>query len=186
MSDAPLIRDIFRFKLWEMDEGLDYLLGIFKTNRLPDGTVELHTLDGRCFNSSDDQALMDEIFSRHDRLAEIWNHSAKKSRYSPGFFVRWGLQHRDICKLSWLDDALNKGLLQQPVEKAAPLHHSEKSSLLRIIAGLTVIAYKKPSHGLKAEIRREFEQIGLEISENTLNKHLENAWSEFIDKSKPH
>ena len=188
LSDDPLILDIFRFKLWSRDEGIDYLLGIFKFVKLSDGSEELQTLDGHRYNSRKDQAIMDDLFAKHDRLVEIWSHSTKRSQYSPSFFIRWGLQHRDICPLAWLEEAQAKGLLPKTreQEKVTELHHSERAKLLQIIAGLTLVAYSSLRHGLKTEIRHDLEKQGFKISENTLNKHLEHAWSGFLPESKPH
>lgn len=188
LSDDPLILDVFRFKLWSRNEGIDYLLGIFKFIKLPDGSEELQTLDGHRYNSQKDQAIMDDLFAKHDRLVEIWRHSTKRPQHSPRFFIRWGLQHRDICPLFWLEDAQAKGLLPKPQEQeqVAELHHSERAKLLQIIAGLTLVAYGSVKHGLKTEIRHDLEKLGFDITETTLNKHLGRAWSEFIPESKPH
>lgn len=193
LSDDPLILDIFRFKLWSRNEGIDYLLGIFKFIKLPDGSEELQTLDGQRYNSNKDRAIMDDLFAKHDRLVKIWRHSTKRLRYSPRFFIRWGLQHSDICPLYWLEDAQAKGLYSKPQEEvkaqeqeqATELHHSERAKLLKIIAGLTLVAYGSLKHGLKTEIRHDLEKLGLGIGETTINKHLGRAWSEFLPESKP-
>lgn len=189
LSDDPLILDIFRFKLWSRNEGIDYLLGIFKLIKLSDGSSELQTLDGKRYNSQKDQAIMEDLFSKHDRLVKIWRHSAKRLRYSPRFFIRWGQRHRDICPLAWLEDAQARGLLPKPEENVqqqpTELHHTERAKLLQIIAGLTLVAYKKPYHGLKTVIRKDLENVGINISETTINKHLEHAWSEYLPDAKP-
>lgn len=192
LSDDPLILDIFRFKLWSRNEGIDYLLGIFKLIKLSDGSSELQTLDGKRYNSQKDQAIMEDLFSKHDRLVKIWKHSRKGLRYSPRFFIRWGLLHSDICPLYWLEDAQAKGLypkLQEKVqvqEQASELHHSERAKLLQIISGLTHSIYGPPKHGLMTEIRKDLERIGFNIGETSMNKHLARAWSEFpLNAPKP-
>lgn len=192
LSDDPLILDVFRFKLWNRNEGIDYLLGIFKFVELPDGSKELQTLDGHRYNSQKDQAIMDDLFAKHDRLVKIWKHSRKGLRYSPRFFIRWGLQHSDICPLYWLEDAQAKGLYPKPQEKvqiqeqASELHHSERAKLLQIISGLTHFIYGPPKHGLMTEIRTDLDGIGFNIGETSMNKHLAHAWKEFpLNKQKP-
>lgn len=185
VSDDPLILDVFRFKLWDRDEGIDHLLGIYKDFDLPDGSRDIVTLDGKRYNTTKHQDQIQELFERHDRLVDIWEHSTKRPRYSPVFFIRWGMLYRDICPLSWIEDAQDKGLLPKPKEKPVEIHHSERTTLLKIIAGLTLVAYEQPKHGLKAEIGRDLQERGLGVNEETLNKHLGRAWEEFIPPSKP-
>ena len=195
IADDIWIRSVFRRRMWKVDDGIDFLLGIYSGGVDINGLQYVKTLDGRIFRGPEHESLIDDLFSRHDLMKEIWNHSTTRQSQRPMFFIKWGLKNREICSLSWLDDALAKGLAEDPFslngdneqnkpeEKA--LTPSEKSSLLQIIAGLTVIAYRMPDHGLKAEIGRDLEKYGLGLSETTRNKHLQAAWDQFLKTAKP-
>ena len=62
VSDDPLILDVFRFKLWDRDEGIDPLLGICKDFDLPDGSRDIVTLDGKRYNTTKHQDQIQELF----------------------------------------------------------------------------------------------------------------------------
>ena len=115
VSDAPAIRDIFRYKWWTVDEGLYYLVGIFSITRNAADADRDHlvTLDGREFLDPRESEVIDRFWSLYERLEKIWSRSRLvKKQYSPGFFLRWGRSNADVFTVSWLNDALDKGLVR--------------------------------------------------------------------------
>lgn len=195
IADDELILDIFKFKYWSVDEGIDFLTGIFEVHEV-DGVTEVITLAGQKYREPEHENEISALDARHARIKAMWKHDAKKgSRYFPTTFVKWGLKYREVVKLSWLGDAQQKGLMPQDIDKPLvkpekELTPSEKKSLLKIIAGLTMKAYKAPipRQGIQKQIFSELQTHGVGVAEGTLSKHLKAAWDELpkeVEQPKP-
>lgn len=193
IADDIEIKSIFRYRSWTVDQGIDYLIGIFSERELPDGTYELATLDGKHYSNVLQKTEVEDLIKRRKILDDIWNSSPrKKERYWPRIFLNWGMENRDIAKISWYDDALNKGLLkgilppqENPKQSEAPqkLTHSERERLLIIIAGMLHEKYKYDDHGIQKLLTRHIEGAGLSICGNTLRKHF-NAAITILNQAK--
>jgi hypothetical protein len=185
IADDIEIKSIFRYRSWIVDQGIDYLVGIFTERNLPDGSYELVTLDGKHYSNVLQKAEVEDLIKRRKILDDIWSNSRRKNdRYWPSTFLRWGMENRDIAKISWYDDALNKGLLKEilaprenPKQNDQPqkLANSEREKLLTIIAGMLHEKYNYGDQGIQKLLMRHIEGAGLSISENTLSKHFNDA-----------
>jgi hypothetical protein len=114
ISNDPRIEDIFRYKIWGLENGIDYLVGIYSfTFSIVNNTKveKLVALDGSIYFSGKDDAVIDYFCELHDRLRQIWLNSKKLDKYSPGFFIRWGLKLSEVFEISWLADAMSKGFV---------------------------------------------------------------------------
>lgn len=196
IADDVRIQDIFRYKRWTIGDGIDYLVGIYKVREL-DGFHEVTTLDGKIYREPEHAKEIHELFEIADRLQALWDHGIRKGiEYHPAIFVRWGLRYRDAAKLDWLSDAQNKNLVPhsvgKPKEKSEKeLTPNERTSLLKIIAGLSAEMYGLPipRQGLRTMIGQELEKHGVGLHETTRNKFLKEAW-ELLPRNyaqaKPH
>ena len=184
ISDDPLIRDIFRFDRWDVQSGIDYLIGAFKFIPGELGSSDqVITLDGKTYTSEEGNSVVDQLSDLHDRLFSIWKHSTKtRHRYPPSYFIKWGLSLCDIFRISWLDDARQKGLV--PEEWLSPPKVQErtsqgqnenlgktKESLLKIIAGLYISQYSKHPDTIR-QVTEAIEFAGLTLDERTVKRHL--------------
>jgi hypothetical protein len=189
ISEDPAIRDIFRFDRWDVQSGIDYLIGAFKfiPGDQSNGDQAI-TLDGKTYNTEGGNSIVDQLSNLHDRLFSIWKHSTKtRLRYSPGYFIRWGLSLSDIFHISWLDDARKKGLVPEEwlspptVQEGTSQEQKEnlgkvKESLLKIIAGLYISRYSKCTDTIR-QVTEAIEFAGLKIDERTVKSHLLDAIS---------
>jgi hypothetical protein len=201
IADDIEIRALFRARYWEVDDGIDFLLGIYSVKKVEDGFLQVKTLDGNVYTGPECANQIDDLLKRHDVMKKIWVNSTQAEKGSKSFFIRWGIKNKDICRLFWLEDAVNQGLLpaslllpkkqsrvEAPEEKS--LNSSEKRALLKIIAALAELMYCKPfdekgvlKRGLMAEILKDILSKGFTIEEETLNKHLKAAWEQNYKKT---
>lgn len=183
IADCIDITDVFRYALWSAEEGLNYLAGVFRFDEYKNEPDIMITLDGKWYSSDNNGDAINLIVGRIDRLWRFWDHSRKSDMYSPAFFIKWGLRHKDIFNIDWLDDAAAKNLVGKKLlsysakadQDGKELKEREKTSLLKIIAGMSGGAYKYPEHGAKKKIERDMEKIGVHVAENTLSKYLDAA-----------
>ena len=106
------------------------------------------------------------------------------------------MEYRDIAIISWYEDAFAKGLLDstlstqsRPVatEDQKPLNPKSKTTLLKIIAGLTVLSHEKLGRGLKGRIQIEFMNLAekypeIYLDKEVLRKNLDEAWKTYLPK----
>jgi hypothetical protein len=178
-SDTPSIKNIFRHQHWSWQEGVRYLVGIYKFYTHDEDDLEIVTLSGESFRDPKDAAKIDKLYDSYENVAELWKHDTAKETCTPVEFVKWGLVNRDICGLYWLEDAQAKGYLPKSittsVDPEKPLRSSEREMLLVIIAGILREKYKSPNHGDLKKVMTDIEKAGLTISANTLSKHYAAA-----------
>ena len=199
ISDAPAIKDIFRYKWWTVEEGLFYLTGAFSLvgNTEDSDQDRLITLDGREFRDPGDSEVIDYFWSLHTRLKKIWDRSRLvKDQYSPAFFLRWGRSNADVFTIFWLNDALEKGLVRSTWLEApdtnkkitqredTELGEKERQTLYKIIAGLIFAKHGTVDHGTLKAIERDTERAGCHVSENTISKHVRAAEQYLPNKTK--
>jgi len=195
IADDLKIRNVFRLDRWTVEEGIDFLQGVFLEYDLGDGATELLMLDGRRYSNAEYEPEINEINLRYKLLKEIWDRTnRKRESYSPRIFIDWGMKHRDLAKIAWFDDARARGLLddiQKSQKKLAteddqkPLNAKEKSSLLKIIAGLSKLCYGDFRRGLKAEVVEDFEKLAkdypeLKIDKDILRNNFNEAWKKYL------
>lgn len=176
VSSDPLITDIFRYPFWSVEEGLLYSLGVFKYWST-DGVDKIRTLSNMVYSYTDHKEIIDAFEDRLVRLEAIWKHGHRKEMYRRGYFIRWARNLPDICELSWLKDAENKGLVLPENKKPTtaidtPLSEDERTSLLKIIAGMASAGYRYPKHGAHKKIFCDLETKGVGVCDNTLRRHL--------------
>jgi len=150
---------------------------------------------GRRYSNAEYEPEINEINLRYKLLKEIWDRTnRKRESYSPRIFIDWGMKHRDLAKIAWFDDARARGLLddiQKSQKKLAteddqkPLNAKEKSSLLKIIAGLSKLCYGDFRRGLKAEVVEDFEKLAkdypeLKIDKDILRNNFNEAWKKYL------
>lgn len=185
ISENPLIEDIFRFDLWGTEQGIDYLVGIYETTYDDERFVDqLVSLDGLIYKRGKDDDVIKRFTSLHDRLSNIWRHSRRKDKYTPGYFIRWGLGLADIFQISWLEDAKAKGLVPEKWLIRTPSSDSfdrvveEKSLgkkegyLLSIIAGLYFARYSQQSEETALAVQKDLDLAGINIDIRTIRRHL--------------
>lgn len=206
LSDDPVIRDIFRYKLWRSDEASLYLLGVYKIINIDDNNHIFVMLDGRSLKDPEDSVEMDEIWGRCERLRDIWKSFPVERRHRPVTYIRMGFKDRDLCDMHWLGDAVQQGLLGSDVDRLLPvvvqssskqpkisnsddssggknIAHSQRRVLYTIIRGLLAVAYKNDlSRGIKAKVIKDFELLGISISNGPFYEHINAALD--IDLSK--
>jgi len=185
LSDEPLITDIFGYRFWEVEEAMDYLIGIFKLETDDESNyLTLTTLDGKIYCDPNDSEIINKYSTLHDRLMEFWLHDNKEPEYTPAYFIRWGLKRNNIFTISWLDDALQKNLItttqlksktQRITVQSENLQESERKCVLSIIAGMAIEKYGYPQHTSVKKINNAIERAGLSISDNSLRKYLKMA-----------
>ncbi len=195
IADDLKILNIFRLRSWKVNEGIDFLVGIFEENHLPDGSIDFVMLDGRHYLYAQHKSEIDALNLRSKLLVEIWESTGRRrERYPPRILLEWGMKYRDLSKISWYDDALTKGLLteilkpdelQEAAKQEQSLNAKEKGSLLKIIAGFTKLYYGDLRRGLKAEIFDEFQNLvsknpELKIDKDTLRISLDAAWKKYL------
>lgn len=192
IADDERILDIFRYRYWVVLQGIDYLVGIYKYEKT-DEFEYLTTLDGRIFKAPEDSQEIVELLDRHDRITELWEGDGKdRPRYFRQTFLRWGIKHREVVKLSWLDDALRKGLVPQtifdekPIQEPA-LSNQERKSLLKMVAGLMSARFRENlrAYGTIKQLRNILETEGVPLSENTVSKYYNEALEELPARKKP-
>lgn len=185
VANCSEITDVFRYRLWAADEGLDYLAGIFQFVESNTATDVLIALDGKAYSVANNENAINAICKRVDRLKKFWDHSSKKDRYSPSFFIKWGLQHREIFDITWLNDAVEKNLVDKKLlsggvnsdQAGQDLREVERVSMLKIIAGMSAGSYGYPSQGAIKKITMDMQELGVHVAENTLSKYLKSAKS---------
>ncbi len=193
VSDDPRIRDIFRYEIWDVEKGIDYLIGIF--DYFPGDEAhgeQLETLDGTIYTVGQDAAVIEYLCNLHDRLRAIWRHSRKKDKYTPGYFIRWGLKLRDVFEISWLDDAQSKGLVSDKwlLKPANPSDFDrlledkslgkEKGYLLGVIAGLYYARYSQSSENTTLSVQNDLDLAGITMDKRTVKGHLLDAMSLLV------
>ena len=109
ITDEIEIRALFRSRYWEVDDGIDVLLGIYSVEEEEDGNFKVQTLDGKVYAGPENANQVEDLLKRHDILKKIWCNSIDAEKGSKSFFIRWGMKNRDICGLFWLEDAVNQG-----------------------------------------------------------------------------
>lgn len=198
LSDDPPLTDIFGYRLWEVEEAMDYLIGIFKfTKEIDTNNLTLTTLDGKIYCEPKDSDIIKQYSLLHDRLMEFWDHDDKNLEYTPAYFIRWGLRHKRVFEISWLNDALQKNLIsseqlkpkaQRISVQSEDLKESERNSVLSIIAGMAIEKYGYPQHTSIKRIKNDIERVGLSISDNSLSKYLKMALEKTPPsvRNKPH
>lgn len=185
IADNLEIRNIFKLDFWTVDEGIDYLQGLFREYVVGVGASEFLMLDGKRYSSIEHKAEIDQFNVRYSLLKEIWDRTKKKrDKYPPRVFIDWGIKHRELSKMSWYDSALEIGLLED-IMKPIPakttedqkLTNSERQKLLSIIAGILKAKYKYTDHGIQGILIHDIEKAGLTISPNAMSKHYHAAIS---------
>ena len=187
ISTESRITDIFRYRKWSVEQGICFLVGIFDEHCDEKGICHLTTLGGHVYSEPEDKDVIDGFLERHERLMSFWQHADRPNKkYFRKFFINWASQYQHVCETTWLKDAQNKGfvpkdwptLLNKPHKNNpdAELGEKEKSTLLKIIAGLIVTTYKTHDrHGLLKEIASDLDCVGFHVSEGTLSKHINAA-----------
>ena len=187
LSTESRITDILRYRKWSVEQGICFLVGIFDEHCDEKGICHLTTLGGQVYSEPDDKDVIDVFLERHDRLMSFWQHADRPNKkYSRKFFINWASQYQHVCETAWVKDAQSKGFVPKdwPIllnKKArnsadAELGEKEKSTLLKIIAGLIVTAYKgHDRHGLLKEIASDLDCAGFHVSDGTLSKHINAA-----------
>ena len=190
ISTELRIRAIFNCRYWSVEDGINYLVGIFNEYCDDQGLCHITTLSGKNYSEPEDKEIIDGFIERQNILMLVWQHGGRENKkYSKLFFIRWASQHQNICETTWLKDAKEKGFIdtEKPKEKIddkvsikteeSDLRSNERKCLLTIIAGLTLRAYKTHDrHGLQKKIRSDLDCEGCHVAENTLSKHLKDAW----------
>lgn len=185
VSDVPQIKDIFRFELWGVEQGIDYLIGVHRYISATEPAEEkLITLDGCIYSGSEHNEAIEHFCKLHDRISDIWRHSRRKDRYTPGYFIRWALELADVFQITWLDDARNQGLVPEKwlVKPASPSSFervSEEKSLgkkegylLGIIAGLYYARYSMVSEDTVSSVQSDLALGGIDFDKRTIRGHL--------------
>jgi len=199
LSGDPAIRDIFRYKLWGADDASLYLLGVYKIINIDDNNDIFVMLDGRSLKDPEDSVEIEEIWNRCKRLRDVWKNSRVERRHRPVTYIRMGFKDRDLCDMYWLGDAVQQGLLGSDVDRLLPvvvqssskqpkisnsddssgresIAHSQRRVLYTIIRGLLAVAYKNElSRGIKAKIIRDFELLGISVSNKPFYDHINAA-----------
>ena len=186
ISTESRITDIFSYRTWTVDQGIRFLVGIFDERCDKNDICHLTTLGGRTYIEPDDKDIINGFLERYDRLMSFWEQSNRPDKkYSRRFFINWASRYQHICETTWLKDAQKKGLVPKDwptigkmagKNTDAVLGEREKTTLLRIIAGLIVTAYKgHPGHGLLKEIDSDLTLAGFHVSEGALSKHINAA-----------
>ena len=185
IADNLEIRNIFKLDFWTVEEGIDYLQGLFREYVIGVGASEFLMLDGKRYSSIEHKAEINQFNVRYSLLREIWDRTKKKrDKYPPRVFIDWGMKHRELSKMSWFDSALEIGLLED-IMKPIPakttddqkLTNSERLKLLTIIAGILKEKYKYTDQGFLKKLMTDIQKSGLTISENSLSKHYHAAIS---------
>lgn len=196
ISADPRITDIFLYRKWSVENGINYLVGIFDEYVDENDICHLTTLGGTVYSEPDNQEIIDGFLERQNRLMLFWQHGDRENKkYFKKFFIRWASQYQHVCETAWLKDAQSKGFVPESWSNtvsrtsketaASVLGESERTSLLKIIAGLTVYAYKdRDHHGLRTKIGLDLDCAGCHVAEGTLNKHLNAAWELLPSKEK--
>lgn len=195
ISDDLKIQNIFHLRWWTVDEGLDYIQGVFGEFTLEDGSVELQMLDGNRYSATEYPEEIHQLQEAYGLLKQIWDRSGRKKQcYSPLVFIKFGLTHQHLSKMLWDKDAAKKGLINDladpPTEKDAsdekPLHPKSKNSLLRIIAGLTHLYLGGKYRGQHTEIHNDFVTLAEKYPELKIDKDvLRNNINEALAKYAP-
>lgn len=201
LSDDEKIRDIFRYKFWDVEEAASYLVGLYDTNSLDDNNDEFILLDGRSLKDPDDSGEIEEIWGRYRRLLRVWKKSGLKGRHRPATYIKLGFRDRDLCDMFWLGDVVQQRLLRSETDRILPvaagvvdsvpkaseildspgvkkeISHSQRQVLLKMIRGLIAVSYGKVDvpRGFKEEIKRDLECLGFSFSPATFYKHLNAA-----------
>jgi len=189
VSDQSEIRDIFRHDIWDVEKGIDYLIGIYSFSPADEASAEqLVTLDGVTHTAGGQGDVVIENFCKlHDRLRSIWRHSRRKDEYTPGYFIRWGLKLSDVFEISWLDDARSRGLIPEKwLTKPEPAIESvsdeddekigkERTSMLSLIGGLYAARYRLQEKDTVTDVSRDLDMAGVKLDRRTIKRHLFQA-----------
>jgi len=187
ISDSE-IRDIFRHDIWDVEKGIDYLIGIYSYTPADEASAEqLVTLDGAIHTGGLGDVVIENFCKLHDRLRSIWRHSRRKDEYTPGYFIRWGLQLSDVFEISWFDDARSRGLVPdkwltrpKPAIEAVSNEDEEKmgkekTSMLSLIGGLYAAKYRLQENNTVSDVFRELQMAGVGLDRRTIKSHLLRA-----------
>ena len=187
ISEETRITDIFHYRKWSVEQGICFLVGIFDEHCDKNDVCHLTTLGGYVYSEPDDKDVIDGFLDRYKRLMSFWQHADRPDKkYSRKFFINWASQYKHVCETAWLKDAQNKGLVPKnwptPIGKTeknnadAVLGEKEKTTLLKIIAGMIIATYNDlDRHGLLTEIASDLDRAGFHVSEGTLSKHINAA-----------
>lgn len=185
ISTDPDIYEPLLYASWTVKEGLLCLVGISEWYADENNVNYLVTFDNVHYSEKDSKEIYDAFIAKYSRLKRIWESSHSEEKYPKEYFIEWALQDKNICSITWLDDAKNKGYVPAdifpPTEKnvgtttETDLSDREKTSLLKIIAGLAAGGYRYPSRGALTDMIKDFEKNGCGVIENTLSKYLKEA-----------
>jgi len=201
LCDDNKIRDIFRYKFWDVEEAASFLVGLYETTSLDDDNDEFTLLDGRSLNDPEDSVEIEDVWERYSRLLMIWKRSGLKGKHRPATYIKMGFKYRDLCDMYWLGDVVQDGLLGCETEHLLPfvlgvvdngpqvnkgadssevkreISYSQRQALLRMIRGLIAVNYGTAdfARGVKEEIKRDLELRGFSFAPATFYKHLNAA-----------
>lgn len=177
ISTDPLITDIFHYPYWSALEGLLFLAGIFKEYRDGDGVMHLITLNNMDYSKTSNKDIYDAFIERYNRFERIWDHANKLEKYRRSFFIKWALQYQNLCEITWLNDAQEKGFVSEDILKKKlkeSIGTKELTTLLIIIAALAKEAkmdITKPSK--IAELIEDLTvSLGSRVSKRTIENYL--------------
>lgn len=163
ISTDPDISEPLLYVSWAVKDGLLCLVGISEWYADENNINHLVTLDNVHYSEKDSKEIYDAFIAKYSRLKRIWESSHSKGRYSKKHFIEWALRNKRICKITWLNDAVNQGLISSDFTKPVKdMKERERNSLYRIIAVL-----RKTLLSISSEKAEEAEAIKKQVANQT-------------------
>lgn len=184
ISTNPDISEPLLYVSWTVKEGLLCLVGISEWYADENNINYLVTLGNVHYSEKDSKEIYDAFIAKYSRLKRIWESSHSKERYSKKHFIEWALRNKRICEITWLNDAVNQGLISSDFTKPVKdMKERERNSLYRIIAVLRKTLLSISSE--KAEEAEEAEAIKKQVANQTaLIEYLVENYGSYEGVSK--
>lgn len=148
ISTDPDISEPLLYASWTVNDGLLCLVGISEWCADENNINYLVTLGNVHYSEKDDKEIYDAFIAKYSRLKRIWKSSHSKERYSKKHFIEWARRDKKICEITWLDDAVKKGLISPDSTAKQPpkdLGNRERNSLHRMVRALADTLLKESS-----------------------------------------